>query len=112
MVPLRGKNNCLKHIMSFRRFVYMILPCGVTSLNAVLPFKVEGCTYRVFVSTECLVCFECGQYGHLKDSCLNRSMDGVTSLAGDKQHGATEIIVDNVNNMGTDSPIADKQKNT
>ena len=64
------------------------------------------------LSLQSLVCFECGQYGHWKDSCPNRSTGGVTtSLADDEQQGATEIIVDNVNCMGAESPIVDKQKN-
>ena len=107
MIPSRGKNNHLKHIMSFRRFVCMTLPRGVTSLNAVLPFKVNGYTYRVFVSTESLVCFECGQYSHLKDSCPNISTGGVTSLADDVHQGATEITVDNVHSICAESPTVD-----
>ena len=69
MIPFRRRNDKFKHIMSFSRIVYMILPPGVSGFQAILPFKIEGHTYMGYANTETLVCYGCGEFGHVKRSC-------------------------------------------
>lgn len=63
------KNSVLKHVMSFRRQLFMFL----NSLDKLLDvsFRVnDGDTSNMsFASTESLRCFECGEYGHKRLSC-------------------------------------------
>lgn len=59
-IPLGCKSPLLKHVVSFRRQVYMVLKSEVEDLNIVLKFKIDGFDYVIFASTESLKCFGCG----------------------------------------------------
>ncbi len=58
-IPLGCKSPLVKHLVSFRRQVFMILKNGEDELDLVFKFKVEGFDYAVFVSSDttikCLV---------------------------------------------------------
>ena len=47
----------------------MILPPGLSMFQAVLPFKMEWHTCMGYATTEILVCYGCGELGHVKKLC-------------------------------------------
>lgn len=67
-IPLGFKDRDLSHIMSFRRQVQVIIPPNVTPPDH-LNFAHDGSTYRVFLSTDAVKCFECGEFGHVSRVC-------------------------------------------
>ena len=69
MVSLGSKSPKLRHVVSHRRQVFMVLKDNTRDLNLSFSFKVEGFNYMVFVSSETMKCFECGEEGHLVRSC-------------------------------------------
>ena len=69
MVSLGCKSPKLKHVVSHRRQVFMILKERNTDLSLSFSFKVDGFNYVVFVSSETMKCFGCGGEGHLVRSC-------------------------------------------
>uniref|UniRef100_A0A8C4WZD8 CCHC-type domain-containing protein n=1 Tax=Eptatretus burgeri TaxID=7764 RepID=A0A8C4WZD8_EPTBU len=71
MLPLRRQDDRTKHGMSFRRQAYVVLPPSNAerTLNIVLKLKIDNHDYQVYVTTDTLKCFECGNFGHLKRSC-------------------------------------------
>ncbi|KAE8277540.1 Transposon TX1 uncharacterized 82 kDa protein ORF 1 [Larimichthys crocea] len=72
MVSLGCKSAKLKHVVSHRRQVYMVLKDPTTDLNLSFSFKVDGFNYMVFATTETMKCFGCGTEGHLIRSCPGR----------------------------------------
>ncbi|KAL7826075.1 hypothetical protein SRHO_G00338130 [Serrasalmus rhombeus] len=68
-IPLGCKNPLIRHLVSFRRLVFMVLKDG-EDLDLVLKFSVDGFEYPVYVSSEtAMKCFWCGQAGHLVRAC-------------------------------------------
>jgi len=70
-VPLRTRNENLKHIASFRRFCFVVLKDGVTQLSVSFNLKLDGHEYQVFAATETLICYGCGSQGHTRNYCPN-----------------------------------------
>ncbi len=68
-VSLRCKNPALKHVVSFRRHVFMFLNSPEKVLDVSFRVKDGDSSYMIFASTESLRCFECGDYGHKRLSC-------------------------------------------
>ena len=71
MLPLRSQDDRTKHVMYFRRQAYVVLPPSNAerTLNIVLKLKIDNHDYQVYVNTDTLKCFECGNFGHWKRSC-------------------------------------------
>ena len=72
MVSLGSKSPKLRHVVSHRRQVFMVLRDNTKEINLSFTFKIEGFNYMVFVSSEAMKCFECGEEGHLARSCPGR----------------------------------------
>lgn len=69
-VPLGCRNEALKHVMSFRRQVFMFL----NEQELDVSFKVwhEGRAYMVYANTGNMKCFECGDVGHKRLACPHK----------------------------------------
>jgi hypothetical protein len=80
MIPLGLKNPNFKHVMSFRRFTYMIPNSQNEPLNLVLKIAVEGKDYTIFITSDNMRCFLCGEHGHQKQTCPKQQ--SVNILAG------------------------------
>lgn len=81
MIPLGFKNPNIKHVMSFRRFTYMIPNQQHDPLNLVLKVVVEGKDYTIFVSSGQMRCFLCGEHGHVRQTCPSKQND-ITDMTG------------------------------
>ena len=60
--------------MSFRRQVHVLLKPNVTPPEHI-NFSYLGTNYRVFLSTDSVRCFSCGEYGHISRACKRRGTD-------------------------------------
>lgn len=70
MVPLGCKHESLKHVLSFRRQVFMFL--NAPTLNVSFRCVYEGKSYMLYANTGEMRCFECGAVGHVRLSCPQR----------------------------------------
>ncbi len=70
MVPLGCKHESLKHVLSFRRQVFMFL--NAPTLNVSFRCVYEGKSYMLYANTGEMRCFECGAAGHVRLSCPQR----------------------------------------
>lgn len=67
-IALNCKSVQLKHVVTFRRQVYMILNNG-QELNLALKFRIDDFDYVIYVTSETMKCFKCGQEGHHVRAC-------------------------------------------
>ncbi|KAM9470587.1 uncharacterized protein Hap1MRO34_019449 [Clarias gariepinus] len=75
-IPLGCKSPLIKHLVSFRRVVFMIFKEGVEELNVIFKFRVENFDYNIFASSDTdIKCFKCGAMGHLVRACPERQND-------------------------------------
>ena len=63
-IPLGLKEKNLSHVMSFRRQLQVLINPNVTPPDYI-NFSFLGTNYRVFLSTETVRCFNCGEFGHI-----------------------------------------------
>lgn len=77
----------LKHVVSYRRQLYMILNNSIQELNLTFKLTVEGFERTLFATTENMKCFGCGKEGHLIRSCLEDVSGAGKSDAGKGARG-------------------------
>lgn len=70
-IPISCESPLLKHIVSFRRFVYMVIKDD-GELDLTLNFRVDDFEYAIFVTTLKMKCFGCGKFGHLIRNCPDK----------------------------------------
>jgi len=78
-IPLRCRNEALKHVMSFRRQVFMFL--NQPELDVSFRVAHEGKTYVVYANTGSMKCFECGDIGHKRMACPHKAQDRQEEVA-------------------------------
>lgn len=127
-IPLGCKNVALKHVLSFRRQVYMFLNSPDRTLDASFRVNHGDNSYMVFASTESMKCFQCGVFGHKRFFCPNKDEKQTTDTntgtndteiqTGDKQTqgggeqreeeqqevSETSVIVSSVEQPGCSNP--------
>lgn len=70
MIPLGCKNESLKHVLSFRRQVFMFL--NAPTLNVSFHCVYEGKSYMLYANAGELRCYGCGAVGHVRLTCPQR----------------------------------------
>ena len=63
------KSTLLKHVVSRRRRVHIILKKDTDQLNLEFSFKMDGFDYVFYTFTESMKCFGCGREGYLVRNC-------------------------------------------
>lgn len=100
-VPLGCKSPLLKHVVSFRRQVFMVLKSEVEDLSVAFKFKIDGFDYVVYASSETMKCFKCGEEGHIRSSCRIQTADNSANVAVDEE------VVNNVVPVSAESDQAE-----
>ena len=72
-LPSGCKSPLLRHVVSHRRQVHMILHKKDSELNLVFKLRVDDFDYAVFVNSGNLKCFACGKEGHLVRACPDKT---------------------------------------
>jgi len=101
-VALGCKHPALKHVASFRRYVYMVLESPENTLDINFRVKHEGRLYMVYATTGSIRCFECGDIGHKRLTCPHKKTgaenavgpeDGVANKSADLVDAAQDEVV-------------------
>lgn len=71
LIPLGCKKEALKHVLSFRRQLFMVLESPTLDIS--FRVKHEDKSYMIYASTNHLKCFECGSIGHKKMECPQKT---------------------------------------
>ncbi|KAL7838605.1 hypothetical protein AOLI_G00270090 [Acnodon oligacanthus] len=96
MIPLGCKNSAVRHVLSFRRQVFMFLNNRHQSLEVSFRCKHGDGSYIVIASSERLRCFECGDIGHKQFGCPHKAAQQVhldidqADTRGDGRGGVAE----------------------
>ncbi len=91
-IPIRSESSLLKHVVSFRRFVYMVMNDDA-DLDVSLHFRADEYDYIIYVTTDKMKCFNCGQSGHLIRACPAKNLNN-PSAGGDVRTGRSDVVVD------------------
>uniref|UniRef100_G3PBY4 CCHC-type domain-containing protein n=1 Tax=Gasterosteus aculeatus TaxID=69293 RepID=G3PBY4_GASAC len=66
------RSQLLKHVLSHRRHLYMILNNRNVELNLRFHVKIDDYEYVIFASSSAMKCFGCGEEGHTVGACPGR----------------------------------------
>lgn len=71
-IPISSGLPLLKHIVSSRRFIYMIVNDDA-NLDVSLHFQADEYDYIIYATTDKMKCCNCGQTGHLIRACPTKN---------------------------------------
>lgn len=99
-VSLGCKNAALKHVMSFRRQVFMFLKESTLDIS----FRVwnDGKSFMVYATAGVMKCFECGDIGHKQVGCPHKAqastsgVDAVERIVRDENEQIKERATEEV----------------
>lgn len=81
-IPLGCKSPLVKHLVSFRRQVFMVLKNGIDEIDLVFKFKIDGFDYTVFATSDTTIkCFNCSKIGHLVRDCPNKKENAAVNTS-------------------------------
>lgn len=78
-IAISSKSLLLKHVLSFRQFVYMIVKDN-KDLDLTLNMKMEDFNYVVYATTNMMKCFSCSQTGHQVRAVLKNTVIPLTLM--------------------------------
>ena len=111
-LPSGCRSPLLKHVVSHRRQVLMILNKKDEELNLVFNVKVEDFDYVVFVNSGTLKCFGCGKEGHLVRACPDKiSTAEKSEKQAEKQAEETEKTQQNTENTQDEVAVSQTEEN-
>jgi len=82
------KESLMKHIMSYRRSVYMILNDRSKELSLRFRVRVDDYNYEIYASSSAMKCFHCGEEGHTARVCSKRGNPAPAGPGGAGPSGA------------------------
>lgn len=91
MIPIGSKSSLLKHVVSFRRYVYIVLKDNVEELDLTLNFRHEEFNYVIYATTNTMRCFGCGENGHLIRACPKREDNPNKTASTVASENVTEV---------------------
>ncbi len=93
MIQIGCKSPLLKHVVSFRRFVFMVLKDNNEELDLTFNFKHGEFNYAIFATTNNMRCLSCGELGHFVRACprKDKSNHNVPSVSVEKA-GEEEVV--------------------
>lgn len=108
-IAITSKSPRVKHILSFRRFVYMVLKDN-NDLDLTLNVKVEDFNYVICATTTTRKCFGCGLSGHLvracPEKCVNpKNGNNVNKAAGNEVTAGEGVGVDGAHTPGEGAAV-------
>lgn len=97
-IPLGCKSPLLKHVVCFRRQVYMVLNKAEDEMNMAFKFRIDGFDYVIFASSDTMKCFACGMEGHTKRACPARIEGAEAGVLVNENAGSSNVEQTSVDN--------------
>lgn len=106
LIPLGCKTEVLKHVLSFRRQCFMVLESPTLDIS--FRVKHEDKSYMIYANTNHLKCFKCGNVGHKKMDCpqktqaednTNKTNESEQAVEGEEEN-ADKSIETETNEIG------------
>ena len=92
-IPLGCKSPLLRHLVSFRRQVYMVLNSGMEEIELTLKLRVEGFDYVVYATSDtALKCFSCGGAGHIGRYCPGKNANTEKEKTPAKTNESSTVV--------------------
>jgi len=66
------KDHLLKHVVSHRRYVYMVLNNRIEELNLCIRVRVDSSDDVIYATLSVMKCLGCGEEGHIARVCPAR----------------------------------------